>query len=308
MKCLLPRHVFKQKKIKSSCSQELTSLIDNGYAEDQHLQPFATVVLPHKYLGDTAEDVRKQLLGRHRFSLKIGGDDYFPFDITLEEDQILITSQAYAAMMSACLNNEGEDTAAELWEKSLLIFDGGFYTINLLAINAGEIANHLCDSNTELSMINAYKETAARVSQAMNKDNFIHFWDIDYILNRQDGIVKGDNISCDIRPILDETIADFANETINYLNITYKKMRTIDNIIVTGGTGIRYFDYLVKAYGKNKVILSDGKAQGTPFEPVFAIAVGAYRMGMFHLLDTARTAVTEENINVDIQETEKEDN
>jgi len=270
------------------------ALLDNGYREGDKPNILITAALPYDYEALFRNNIFQHLCGHHNFSLKAGGGGFVRFNIEIKENQLFVTNQAFAAMMSVCMNNEGKTIHKELWNNALLIFDGGFYTLNLLFVNRQKIYKEKSLSNTEYSMINIYRDAAEEISSRIGAA--VPFWNLDYIILRQKGIYtygKEGDMHIDVRPILNSIIAKYAENTVEYLKLKYDSLHYIDKVIVTGGTGIRYFEELEKVFG-SKIILSKGEAKSGEFDPVFAIAVGCYRLGMFHSKEKSSAVLEQE--------------
>lgn len=259
------------------------ALINKDGQSKRNADFILSIGLPHTYEDEIKDNIYDQLAKVHAFSIKIGSNSFMSFNFSIKKDNILITSQSFAAMLSTCMDDNGKITNIQLWNSSLLILDGGFFTFGLLPIDNQKLDEDLAESNTKLSMLNAYKKVCKEIFEKTNRE--IKFWEIDYIRKNKKGIItygeKG-NLTCDIEPILQDAIKYYAEETIKYINLLFNKAYDIDNIIVAGGTGSSYYEILKKAYG-NKVILAESSIKGEKFEPVYAIAKGCYKLGIFYL-------------------------
>lgn len=205
--------------------------------------------LPSKYLTADNKILASAFVGDYDFEIKIGAGEWMHFTFSITKDDIFITQQPMGSLVSVAMNKDGKPTAdAEaLYRSKTLVFDPGFRTGDSCLIRGGQIdIENDCQTFESLSMISVLQKTCDELA---NFGTFIPIPAIQPILEK--GYVNvyedGDDFTShkkEIAEILEEKSREVCNEAIKQLSETYNKFKEIDFLVLTGGTGAAWSDYI----------------------------------------------------------------
>lgn len=244
------------------------------------------VALPHEFQDDIwNKHVKKYLHDKHNFTLHIGADLEINYNFELKEENCVYNSQAVCALISVITDDFGnatDNTKSILDYLPVLVLDGGYKTFGMFKLSKDRSIGN-AESNTKYAMHNIHEDVAAII----RKDNeniksymIEEYYNTNELIYYQDE--NGEFKSHNVREIRDEITEKTAKKLIDYLVIKYNKLLDIKMIVVSGGTGAAYYDY-IKDFAdkrpnlKGKTILTDVGFNGEKCDPVYAIAIGLYK-------------------------------
>ena len=258
------------------------------YNEINNINIFIMVALPHSVRDNYSTQVKSILSGNHDYFVKIGKELEEEYTYIIEEDNIFTVSQTVASILGETSDDDGnidEDKFYYLSDGPTLVIDGGFYTIGEVAVDrGGSINEEKTFSDTEHAMKNINMEIARELE---NQRPDIKYYVIEYLMNKNDGKVKylndGKADIIDLNILKKDKIKEMSYRFIETLNKKYNNLLDFNYVLVTGGTGACYYDYLKEYYvGKgiveeDRLILTNNILNGKAFNIEFAIAAGAYK-------------------------------
>lgn len=214
--------------------------------------------LPEKYMND-APYLKDVFEGRHHFALKIGAGKWKIFDFTIVRDDVYVMSQPRGSFFSICFANNGSmiKEARAYQNSNIIIFDPGFGTLDIFTIVAG--APKSSETFADLGMKRILQDTAKAI-----KENF----DVEIsVPAMQKYLETGEVIYEDERNfiskkysfehLLENATKTVCEEAINKLRSSVSGFKDYDYLVVTGGTGSAWYDYIVdkfKGYSDLKVV------------------------------------------------------
>lgn len=247
------------------------------------------IALPHAIADEYRSIIIDALAGEHNFELKIGNNDYKRFKFNLEEKNIGTISQTLSALISITTNDEGYELEEHqnILKGPSLIIDGGYYTVGIVQINEGDILPDLTESNTNFAMQNVYE----RIEKALaGKRSDIRSYNIEYLLKKYDGVLKYKTPEnkvevLDLKELRKEKIKEVCEMFTQYLNDKFDNLLDVKYLVLTGGTGAEFYEYIKDYYTKNgtleenNILLTEGVINNKPWSCEYAISVGAYKVG-----------------------------
>lgn len=258
------------------------------YDEINNINIFIMVALPHSVRDNYSTQVKSILCGNHDYFVKIGKEPEEEYTYIIEEDNIFTVSQTVASILGETSDDDGnidEDKFYYLSDGPTLVIDGGFYTIGEVAVDrGGSINEEKTFSDTEHAMKNINMEIAKELEDQRPD---IKYYVIEYLMTKNDGKVKylndGKADIIDLNILKKDKIKEMSYRFIESLNKKYNNLLDFNYVLVTGGTGACYYDYLKEYYvGKgiveeDRLILTNNILNGKAFNIEFAIAAGAYK-------------------------------
>lgn len=236
----------------------LQKLTDNGYSLCNKPLKIQSG-LPPEFIKQDSNELKSRFIGEHNFYVKVGKRSWQKVSITIKPNDVFVCKQPFGTLMSCIMNEKGEVINENLLTKNLLVVDPGFHSVDTFHCLQGaaegesltwenygmqEVFQKTCDSilkNTKNQAdINVY------MLEKSLKDGFIY-----YGPKKQ----KYDFVKDFYRNLRNVCIS-FLNE----LDTTYNNMMDVDVIIVTGGTGAAWENYIKEHYsqmGGLEVILAN---------------------------------------------------
>lgn len=258
------------------------------YESLNNITIYIMVALPHSVRDNYSTQVRSVLSGNHDYYVRIGKEYEEEFSFFIDENNIFTVSQTVASILGETSDDDGnidEDKFYYLSDGPTLVIDGGFYTIGEVAVDrGGSIDEEKTFSDTEHAMKNINMEIAKEL-EPQRPD--IKYYVIEYLMSKNDGKIKylkdGKAEIIDLNILKKEKIKEMSHRFIESLNEKYNNLLDFNYVLVTGGTGARYYEYLVEYYvGKgivdeDRLILTNNILNGKSFDIEYAIAAGAYK-------------------------------
>lgn len=244
------------------------------------------VALPHQYLDSLIPVVQGYLSKPQDLKLMVGAEE--TCDIKYSIHGTFYNSQIVCALINEAVDDEGNNYDGDdspYDNLPALILDGGYKTFGRFKFARDESITDDA-SNMDFAMNNINERVAGKINaltgrhytgymiESLVEDNE----SIRYV--KEDGTIGSIDVYEEKKAALEET----AKELIKHLNDTYDNLLDIKMILIAGGTGRAYYDYIVdycktdRKYLDGKVILAGSHGfMGKPCEPVYAVACGMYK-------------------------------
>lgn len=225
--------------------------------------------LPPKYIKSDAELLREALGTHYNFSIKFGDSGFIDYKFDLDPERIRIMSQPKGTFRAICVDREGHfvPAAEDYARKKVLVVDGGFRTLDIFPIFAGEPKESQTFDN--LGMCEVLKDTSEAIYKKYGVNLSIP------VMQRflEEGRIRKLN-----RRAMETTTYEFddllikANKEIFGLALDkikqlYNYLYEIDYIVLTGGTGDAWYNYFKEGL-KNMITAGPG------MEPTLRIVPG----------------------------------
>ncbi len=214
--------------------------------------------LPERYLSDT-EDLKAAIAGKHVFSMRVGGEKWVDYKITVKEENIDVISQPRGTLFSVCIDNKGQfiPEAEKYMKSSVIVFDAGFGTLDIFGIRANT-KGALSETFNDLGMKRVFQETAALIKGKYNED--VSVSDMQRVL--EEGFVRHldrknrSSSVYQIEELLDKACMKVCEEAITRLE-SIINISQYDYIVITGGTSAAWknkLESLLSRYYPLKVL------------------------------------------------------
>lgn len=260
----------------------------NLYKELNDFKIYIMVALPHAVRDNYSTQVKSVLCGNHYYFMRIGNGEEQEYNFFIEEDNIFTVSQTVASILGETSDDEGnidDDKFYYLSDGPTLVIDGGFYTIGEVAVDrGGSINEEKTFSDTEHAMKNINIEISKEIEKHRPD---IKYYLIEYLMTKNEGklkYLKNEKAQIiDLNVLKKEKIKEMSSKFIESLNRKYNNLLDFNYVLVTGGTGSRYYEYLKEYYvgrgivEEDRFILTNNILNGEKFDIEYAIAAGAYK-------------------------------
>lgn len=230
--------------------------------------------LPPAYLNDDEPILRHSLEGRHYFTVQKGSEKR-TFDITIDGSQLDIMVQPMGTLYSVSMTDKADFTAelTSYLRSNVLIFDGGFGTLDLFSIRNKRVES--VDTKSDLGMRRVLDETRNLIREEHGIDISIPEMQTCLKTGRaiKRDVINKSTKAIDISGYLKDAnrkVCEEAFESIsNYIFDT-------DYLIMTGGCGAAWYHWFcekLKDVGTLKV-LSGNMMSNLPY--IYANARGYF--------------------------------
>lgn len=246
------------------------------------------IALPHANINEFNEHIYKSIEAKHVYDVKIG-TEVISFEYNIKKGNSNVASQTIMALLNETMNDFGQDVDDNVKDEFLpaLIIDAGYHTVGR-AILTEALSIEKDDSDTKYAMANVNES----VSEELKKYNLVYSAaTIDELYKRGrtlDGVVYNngvrDEVDVDIVALKNSMVEQNVNLMMDEFSKIYNDFSGIRKIIVAGGSGKVYYEFMIK-YLKNKKMdraaarchLASGTLNGEPVDPVMAISSGLYK-------------------------------
>lgn len=234
--------------------------------------------LPPAYLKSDSRVLKKILSGKHEFYLKIGNSGWRKYSFELNENNIKIMGQPMGSLFSVIYGDDGKEIkdGAKYMKNDLLIFDGGFGTLDTFEIRNRTIGamqtfdflgmKAVLHRASEIIFRQYEEEIAVSAMQNVLRNGFITQYD--YV----------DNVSkkIDIQNIIESANREICNEAITQIRQIYNNLIDYRYLLVTGGTGEAWFDMIKEFFSKIEGLEVVAANQNTNIPQIFSNVRGYY--------------------------------
>ncbi len=224
--------------------------IFGGYTTEKKL--VVQTGLPPAYKKADTPLLIEALTGYHRFSVKFGDSKWEEFTFHLSEYNISVIDQPIGSVYSASKKSNGEtvyaDNGKSYIDSKLFVIDGGFGTFDTFGVSNRSIT--CTDTFTEFGAKNILQRTCDDIMDIYNKEIPVH--------TLQPFLETGTVVAYD-RKTKSATSKDFSellrNNSQKCFEKCFDKIDAINNglvdydyLLVTGGTGAAWLDYIKDRY------------------------------------------------------------
>lgn len=247
--------------------------------------------LPPAYLDDDSETFKDTIEGRHVFAVKTAKTQRFiPIDITVARKNISIMSQPQGTLVGLSCYDDARSIvdSSKFVRSSVLMFDGGFGTLDVFDIKGGQIASK--QTFTDLGM----REVLQCLSDKIKHKYSITIMPSALQNTLESGTVKikkrkGNEISSrteDISALLEEASNEVCDRAIERILNSYA-VENYRYFIVTGGTGSAWFEKIRKHFAEvDGLEVIKGNAYSPETDMVFCNVRGYYVGRVNNLIKT----------------------
>lgn len=204
--------------------------------------------LPPEYIEEDTSKLKKSISGHHSFYLKIGRGQWTPFDIDLLEENIYVMPQPLGSVYSAICNEKAGfiSEAKDILTSDLLVFDGGFGTFDVAEIKSRQIDKTRMMTDEALGMKAILQLTTDKIFRKYNTkikvpefqkclgDGFFKTFDEENMRTTQIRFAD----------ILEESSREICMKMLGKTKTMYNNFIDYKYIIVTGGTGAAWYEYI----------------------------------------------------------------
>ena len=241
--------------------------------------------LPHARADEVWEEsILPLLLKPIDLKLLIGENEPIDVKLKFSPENLCMNSQVLSAMFSVVMDEEGnykeENISSEMLP--MLVIDAGYLTVGISVLTQdGQVI--YAESNQEFAMNNV-NERVANIIKENRPD--ITAYNIETLAKANEKIrysyKDGDETKYalyDVVAMREEEIERTANNLIVYLLKKFNDLLDIKSVVVAGGTGEKYYEYIKPVMETRLItsILSKPIVNGKEVDPVFAVVVGLYR-------------------------------
>lgn len=254
---------------------------------------YLAIALPHAVveMGSKGSKgfLKDRCFGKMEYSLELS-DKTYNMNFTIRPDvPYKFQSQVIAAFLGAVEDEKGQplnviDTSEN--EKPILVIDGGYKTVGIFRLSKTDSVEE-AESNPDFAMAKVDIDVAKRLAERGRED--IKDYNIQELYDSREEIAVEDNDGRTYMTTVikdrDEIIKQYCSVMIDYLCSKYGNLKSIKQILVTGGTGAAYFDTFVDYISRTpkmnhligRVKLAEYKFMGQPVAPMYAIVTGLYK-------------------------------
>lgn len=261
----------------------------NGfYGVQDKLDIHLMVALPHSCRDKYTPTIVGAISGVHKFKLRCGKGKDKTYRYNIGKGNIHTLSQTIAAILGETSDDNGNIDDEKFFYLSngpTLVLDGGYYTMGMVVVSrGGSVDESKTESDTKHAMANVNQLVADAIK---DKRPDINHYAIEYLLGKDDGEIRymenGKAASLNLHQVRQEKIEIVSRSLINYLNEKYDNLLDFKYVLVTGGTGATFYNYLLQAYSEaglldsDHLLLTSGMLNDSAHPVEFAIAIGAYK-------------------------------
>ena len=224
------------------------ALTPNEYGNPEGRDIYLQTGLPPAYYKTDAAILREVLIGEYDFSLRFGKSGWMNFKYEITPDRLDVIIQPMGTFRSICVDQQGNlvPEIRNFMRKNVLIFDPGFGTLDIFPIFGGSLGEVQTFDN--LGMKEVLKRTADKIYEKYNVEVRVptmqKILEVGKIKKIDRINMKSEYISFD--DLLEESLVEVCQEAIEQLKKIYNYLSEIDYLVVTGGTGAAWNNYILE--------------------------------------------------------------
>ncbi len=250
---LFSRKRYNNKKFKIICDVALAIATKNKQ-DDRKI--VIQTGLPTSYVEGDSPAIKNTLSKKSSFSLKIGAQPWKHYEIEVQKEDIYVMPQPSGSLYSVLIQNDGKDieNAKKFLSSNVLVMDIGFGTFDFFGIkNRSTVCKESIDeigmrevlSNLSKKLLNEYHEDIRVAALQKNLETGTIIC-IDEDEMRDEEIPLG--------PILEQSNKEIMKIAMDRAKNVTNAFRGYSYIIVAGGTGEAWYDYITQWLGSRKSI------------------------------------------------------
>ena len=251
------------------------------------------VALPHDAVDSSWSYIESWLKEKHSFTFETADAKY---ELNLDTHRCMSGSQVIAALYGVLTDDIGVQKDVEegvLNESKLpaIVIDGGYLTLGIAHFTSVQLVDD-SDSNLTFAMKNIYENVAKQIREKTGRENITSMF-VKQLMKKSDQIIHyreadGKSQSLDVAKYVAKETRHVCEEMVKELKRKYDELYEVKTIVVTGGTGMAYFEILKELLSDCEWIdvkLTDYEFYGEAITSDFAIVVGMYKV-LHHAVDT----------------------
>lgn len=253
--------------------------------------------LPPAYLDEDSEAVKEAFTGEHTFSLKVGNNPYKKITPVIKKSNVSVMSQPKGTLISVSINDDGELTrdGSSIITDNAVVFDGGFGTLDLFAVNNRQVTK--AETFSDLGMNAVLSRLCELVREKYGAT--VRVPAIQPNLRRGKVTVtkklpdkhRFSSTEVPIDDLLEQASREVCDAAIDKMLNIYDNLVGVRNLIVTGGTGAAWKEYILDAFKEYPMInVIMGNANDPDLDIIFANVRGYYMTLVRSLQKRAKTA------------------
>lgn len=224
-----------------------------------------------------SEELKKCLAGRRSFDVMFGNGNlqHVSFEVGIGDLEVI--PQHEGALNSQLLDYQGNiQDKLDFAHKDVLLVDAGNRTVDahlLLKNNKGKSKTWL-----DVSMLSVKDEVCEYILEETDNEREVYEYQLDkYILGEDPCTIKCGRNVIDFKSTLQASIRDKIRVLSKRLQMVYN-LDDLDSILVTGGTGLCYFDELKDIFDDYDVQLVQDLDGEVPYNATYSNVVGFYKL------------------------------
>lgn len=246
------------------------------------------VALPHEHVKTLWDTIKPFIEGEHEFNLVVGTSKIKKFNLTYSQSYCY--SQALSAFYCALINADGTRRYKLQEFAPAVVILAGYKTLERFeytengTILSGTDNN---SSNETYAMFNVNHDVASRIMKEIPGSTITEY-EIESALFSGKSTInvlndKKDLVCVPIAEYRKEALEKKCNEMIEDTRQNFDYFRTTSTIIVAGGTGELYYEYIKNWCDsqdalKGKSVLVREEINGEEYGSVFAVAIGLSKL------------------------------
>lgn len=253
-------------------------LLKNEFGAPGDKPIFLQTGLPPAYLTADAAELKDALAGQHTFEVRVGNNDWQKFSFVLPEENIKVMAQPMGSFFSAAFASDGKQlpSAKKLLSSNLLIFDAGFGTVDIYSIRNRQIESS--QSFDDCGMKAVLSRTSDAIAKTFGVSIPVHTMQ----KNLRDGTVRvfsrktKSTVDKPFADLLEQASKDVCQNAIERLDSTYNSLLDYDYLLITGGTGAAWQDYIMDSYAGMQHLQIITGSQNEDLSHIFSNVRGYY--------------------------------
>jgi plasmid segregation protein ParM len=234
--------------------------VGTGLMLQGNTEPIVSVALPTDSYIDYKDELKRRLIGKHRFEVKQGNLPYRRVEFEIKKENLFVISQPMATLFHIALDRDGNLLNEDLFIQKVSINDLGFGTSDIETLH-GETIIKRQSFTSRFAMLSVYQLLAKRLlefTRSVDPDQTgkeYPIWSLPRIVSSGEISFKGKlhDVSQLVHECIKEVGENLVDEVWNRLDygddITY--------IILTGGASIPFKPFYRERFGDKLIFAED---------------------------------------------------
>jgi len=240
--------------------------------------------LPPAYIDEDSPMLKEVFSGDHEFFLKVGEQPFKKVRTTIEAGNVFVMSQPKGTLISVSVDNNGVPTkdAVHLINGNVIVFDGGFGTLDTFRLKNRQI--DAAETFSNFGMKAVLERFAEKIKEKYNTtvrvpsiQPVLESGVVEVRVPREDNKLRFKTSLEPVGDLLEEASREICEEAIDKLMTIYNYLNGINYLIVTGGTGAAWKEYIEEAFADDPTVnVIMGNANDPTLDIIFANTRGYY--------------------------------